>query len=207
MLTPQAFTRFFFAILLSLSTLLSFHSCSKKKSRRAPAVAETPWGSAGGGSITPEIENRITDTVRVLAFDDGVVISYDGSSTDAGDQEVCREEEHEGQEIKVCMDLEDDNLPETTTGTNPIRGRDEVVGFAGLDSFSDVLTCYVDGVRQFNCNAVFETISDAVGDDFSCQANLYNGDKALSCSDNWAITVSESSTEGASTQEKTIRAS
>ncbi len=200
MLARQTFTRFLSVVLISFAVLLSFNSCSKKKSKPAPAAVENPWNSAGGGSITPEIENRITETVRVLAFDDGVVISYDGSDADPEDQEVCREEEHDGQEIKVCMDLEDDGLPPSTTSTTPLTGSDEVVGYEGVDSFSDVLTCYVDGVRQFNCNAVFETISDSVGDDFTCEANLYNGDKALSCSDNWAITVNGDDDD----QEKTI---
>ena len=204
MLARQTLTRLLSTALISLSVLLSLNSCSKKKSNPAPAMNETPWDRAGTGVITPEIENRITQTVRVLAFDDGVVISYDGESANPQDQEVCREEEHDGQEIKVCMDLEDDGLPPSAISNTPLTGTNEVVGYEGVDSFSDVLTCYVDGVRQFNCNAVFETISEAVGDDFSCQANLYNGDKALSCSDNWAITVSESSEDTASDQEKTI---
>ncbi len=185
----------FFALLL--------HGCfkSKKKSSPAPAASNSnPWGNAGRGGI-PTSGPAITNTVRRLAFNDGMTISYDGQSSDPANQEVCRQEEHNGQEIRVCMDLENDpGVGGGVQGTNPLTSGGNRPQVFVEKVFADVLTCYVDGVRQFNCNTVFETISSEVGEDFNCQADLVNGDKALRCSDDWAIVVNGDEDE----QEKTI---
>ena len=180
----------------------SFVSCIKTKNKSSPARGNTgtsnPWSSAGGGSIPSG--RSVTNTMRLLSFSDGVTISYDGSSTNPADQEVCREETHNGQNVRVCMDLEDDG----GSSGSPILFAPLMAGpqteFVAWAAFADTLTCYVEGVRQFNCTTVFQTISSSMGESFSCEADLVNGDKALKCSDDWAIVVNGDEDE----QEKTI---
>ena len=88
-------------------------SCGDKKSDEGGGDAVTnkegtidPWANVGMATL-PESGAAVTDTMRALAFGDGMVISYDGSRPDEGES-ACRREQVEEIWYEVCMPLEDD---------------------------------------------------------------------------------------------------
>ncbi len=184
---------FFYCIGLGCGPLF-LAACNSEKTVTPKAASNSTsdrWSSAGRGSI-PTFGPAITATVRRLAFSDGMAISYDGSDSNLANQEVCRQETHNGQEVKVCMDLANTGTPVFFGG--PVGG-----DFFAEAQFSSTLACYVDGA-QTACTTVFQTIGNNMGETFSCETDLVNGDKALKCSDDWAIVVNGDEDE----QEKTI---
>ena len=154
----------------------------------AKKVAEAldPWAGVGNAAL-PEEDGVVTESVRVLSFDDGMTISYDGSDTDTGQEEVCRRQTAEGTHYEACMPLEDDPLliaPENFALVwRPLL----------FERFATELTCrsWMEGDAEKN-EVDCETVMLAFGsgeEDFSCAAGVVNGDKALKCSDKWAVVV------------------
>ncbi len=152
----------------------------------------TPWEQAGDAQIPDPA--AITATERQLAFDDGMTVSYD--ATDPNNEEVCRMEEVGGQELSVCMGLEETGSPLLFGGFGSASARvhaKEIRDLWGEDFFLEMqfvstLTCYVDGAST-PCVTVFQAISSETGTSFNCESGLVNGDKALRCSDDWAVVV------------------
>ena len=144
-----------------------------------------PWAGAGAGALTEDV----TGTVRELSFADGMTVSYDGSSED-GTERVCRRQQSEDTWYEVCMPLEDDPwfvmVPNNALVWNPLaynRFATELVCRSWMEPGEDEdLT-----VTDENCDtAFFEKMG---GEGFSCQAKPVSGDKALVCSDHWAVAV------------------
>ena len=151
--------------------------------KKAPAkVSNNPWG--GIGAELPE--SGVDENQRALSFSDGMEISYDGSD-EAGAEEVCRRDSVDEQVYEVCMDLEDDPyfvaLENNAFVWHPLM----------FERFATELSCYShdeNGDRESR-DCYFE-VFPALGDDFLCEAGLVNGDKALKCSDDWAVVVNGS---------------
>ena len=152
-------------------------------SGKAPEKIVDPWKGVGGG-VLPEGEGAITDSVRVLEFADGMTVSYDGSDA-GGEEEVCRRERDGNRWHEVCMPLED----------QPYFVALESLAFVWhpllFERFATELVCRAweegDEVKlPADCAAILPRFG---GEDFRCEAGVVNGDKALKCSDDWAVTV------------------
>ena len=148
-----------------------------------------PWKGIG---IEPLSEDEVTERVRTLSFSDGMTVSYDGSSAD-GEELVCRggfqvEENDDGTEstsfYEVCMPLEDDPyfvmLESNAFVWHPLM----------FDRFATDLICrqWAEG-DDSKTDADCEDVYALFGEDFRCEAGLVAGDKALKCSDDWAVAV------------------
>ena len=144
-----------------------------------------PWKGIG---TEPLDQDEVTDRVRSLSFTDGMTVSYDGSASD-GSESVCRRgtgvDENDGSDFfyEVCMPLEDDPyfvvLENNAFVWAPMM----------FDRFATDLLCrrWAEGdadKTDADCEDIF-----ALLEDFNCEAGLVNGDKALVCSDDWAVTV------------------
>ena len=142
---------------------------------------QTPWERAGEGAL---VEDEVSEQLRVLEFDDGVIVSYDGSDV-AGDEEVCRRETRGGTFYEVCIPLEDDlyfvALENNAFVWHPLM----------FDRFATELVCrsWQSGENKVRRDCTAEVFPIIGGDDFYCEAGLVNGDKALRCSDDWAVAV------------------
>ena len=180
----------FFATLvltLLLSTCGGDGGTGGENSEKNAEKVFDPWESVGGAFL-PEEAGAVTGTVRVLEFGDGMAISYDGSDA-AGEEQVCRREEDEGTWYEVCMPLEDDPyfvlLPNNAFVWHPLM----------FDRFATELNCkswMTDEDTGAETNVVTDcaaVLSGMGGEDFNCQAGVVNGDKALKCSDDWAVAV------------------
>ena len=150
-----------------------------------PKEASGIWGRAGDGALAKDV-GAVTESVRTLTFDDGMVVSYDGSDTETGEEEVCRRHSAQGQHYEVCMPLEDDPffIPPQT---NALVWRPLL-----FERFSTELACrtWRDGDEAktpSDCDTVLPLFSGE--EDFHCEAGVVNGDKALKCSDQWAVVV------------------
>ena len=139
-----------------------------------------PWAGVGSGSLTEAVSERI----RELAFADGMTVSYDGSAED-GSERVCRRQQSEDTWYEVCMPLEDDPYfilaPNSALVWHPLA----------YNRFATELVCRFwmepESVTEEDCDtAFFEKMG---GEGFSCQAKPVSGDKALVCSDHWAVAV------------------
>ena len=112
---------------ISILAMLLLLSCAKNKAdpnsdehgeddRPQPARQEEPiqntdpWDQAG----TPAIPDSVTveERVRSLIFEDGIRMDYDGDTAGDGngagntdDEEICRQEELDGELLGVCMAL------------------------------------------------------------------------------------------------------
>ena len=170
-----------------------------KTAPKTPEPVLTPWEMAGEGSLSEESDAN----VRVLDFTDGQSVVYDGSA-EAGDEQVCRRrlvEETDGTSryYEVCMELTDDPYyiaPELNSLVwHPLM----------FDRFATELNCYIyiEGAARESSAADVDCASDVYpqmgGEGFTCHAGLINGDKALRCSDDWAVAVN-----GAETQTKSV---
>ena len=134
---------------------------------------QDPWKNVGA-AVLPSGEEVVTDRVRVLAFGDGMTISYDGS--DSVEEEVCRREGTH----QVCMPLVEDPY------WSLLRPQ------ALLENFETGVICRIDGVEQDDCDEVFPSMG---GGDFACETGVINGDKALICTDDWAVVVNGGESE------------
>ena len=149
--------------------------------KRTPTVSD-PWSGVGGGAL-PEGDGSVTELVRGLEFGDGMGISYDGSDA-GGEEEVCRREQVGGTRYEVCMPLEDDPdfvvLESQAFVWHPLL----------FERFATELVCrsWQEGQdrMEVGCDQVLAAMG---GEDFRCEAGLVNGDKALICSDEWAVVV------------------
>ena len=139
-----------------------------------------PWDGVGVGTLTEGVSERI----RELAFADGMTVSYDGSAED-GSERVCRRQQSEDTWYEVCMPLEDDPYfilaPNSALVWHPLA----------YNRFATELNCRswmdIEDVMEEVCDtAFFEKMG---GEGFSCQAKPVSGDKALVCSDHWAVAV------------------
>ena len=139
-----------------------------------------PWSGVGSASLS----ETVTESVRVLEFDDGMGISYDGSD-EGGEEEVCRRERMAGSWYEICMPLEDDpyfvTLESKAFVWHPLL----------FDRFSTELICrsWMEGGENKtdeDCEVVMARLG---GEDFHCEAGLFNGDRALRCSDEWAVVI------------------
>ena len=139
------------------------------------AHRENPWKEVGNAQL-PEDKDAVTDYVRILVFDDGMTVVYDGSDS-RGREEVCRQRDREGVLYQVCMSLESDPYFEMMAW-RPLM----------FDSFNTVLICKInDDVRD--CEDVFLHMGGA---GFGCEASVFKGDMALICHDRWAVVVNGS---------------
>ena len=153
-----------------------------------PEKVFDPWERVGGAFL-PEEGDAVTETVRVLEFGDGMRISYDGSDA-AGEERVCRREENEGSWHEACMPLEDDPylvlLPNSAFVWHPLmfdRFATDLIcrSWVGPEAGGDAVVAEKICDREF-----FEKMG---GVDFNCEAGVVNGDRALKCSDDWAVSV------------------
>ena len=164
-----------------------------------PKQVVNPWAGIDSEALDEDV---VTDRIRVLEFSDDSSISYDGSD-EGGAEEVCRRERREDENqvvtfYEVCMPLEDDPyfvvLPNNAFVWHPLM----------FERFGTELSCYeyVEGTARGaagDCADIFSSIAGEEGEDFDCQAGLVNGDKALKCSDDWAVVVN-----GAENDSKTV---
>ena len=161
------------------------------ESKKASPNVFNPW--QGVQESLPE--DDLADGHRVLEFSDGMGISYDGRDA-AGAEEVCRRETgDDGNIYEVCMNLEDDPyfvaLENNAFVWHPLM----------FERFATSLDCYIyesDGSRGDKSDCHFEVFPEMGGEDFLCEAGLVNGDKALKCSDDWAVVVNGSEDESKS---------
>ena len=135
-----------------------------------------PWLDAGVPSL-PTGPGEVTGNVRTLVFADGMIISYDGSSQ-LGEEKICRGYEREGSLFRVCMSLEEDPYF-MVWETNSLHWRPTI-----FESFSTELVCTRDDDERDCEGEIFPIIG---GDGFRCWAGVQNGDRALLCSDDWAV--------------------
>ena len=156
-------------------------SNNKKKEPPPEEREKTPWERAGAGAL---VESEVSDQFRVLEFDDGMAISYDGSDS-SGDEEICRREVHGDTFYEVCMPLEDDPyfvvLENNAFVWHPLM----------FDRFATELVCrfWEEGENKVRRDCMAEVFPAMGGDGFYCEAGLVNGDKALRCSDQWGVSV------------------
>ena len=166
-------------------------SAPTSKKKETPGVVD-PWRDAGAGSLSES--DGVTDRVRVLEFDDGMAISYDGSDS-SGDEEICRREVHGDTFYEVCMPLEDDpyflTLQSALGVWHPLM----------FDRFATELLCrsWEEGENKVRRDCMAEVFPAMGGDGFYCEAGLVNGDKALRCSDDWGVV-----TNGEDQESKTV---
>ena len=104
---------------------------------RENAVTTDPWEMAG----TPVIPDSITidSRFRSLIFEDGFRMDYDGDTAEDGngignteDEEICRQQEIEGEVYGVCMELFDEKR----------------------------VFCKIDDAPQSDCNDVYSQLGD-----------------------------------------------
>ena len=172
----------FWTILVSGLFFVSCGGSDNGESGTAKPVEKVfdPWEGVGSGSLTEEVNDRI----RELTFADGMTVSYDGSAED-GTERVCRRQQSSDTWYEVCMPLEDDPYfvlaPNSALVWNPLA----------YNRFATELVCRfwmdIEDVMEEDCDtAFFEKMG---GEGFSCQAKPVSGDKALVCSDHWAVAV------------------
>ena len=147
------------------------------KKNPVPEKILDPWHGIDSGSLDGD---TVTERVRLLEFNDDVSIRYDGSDED-GSEEICRRELREETFYEVCMPLEDDPwfilLPNNALVWHPLM----------FERFATELACYQYADArgaEGDCDEIFSAIGG-----FNCQAGLVNGDKALVCTDDWAVVV------------------
>ena len=151
----------------------------------ASEKAANPWTGVGTGALTEEVSDRI----RELAFADGMTVSYDGSAGD-GSEQICRRQQSEDVWYEVCIPLEDDPyfvmIPNNALVWNPFM----------YERFATDLICHswmepgegeALSVTDETCDSAF--FEKMGGEGFSCKAAPVSGDKALVCSDHWAVAV------------------
>ena len=202
-------------VLLSVIFTLFLTSCGNddddksektSKRRKAPENPKKPettverWDRAGKSFLGQESDT----TVRALGFTDGLFVVYDGSA-ETGDEKVCRRElvvrSSQRWYYEVCMELVDDPYfaPEVnffigTPFRHPLPGPLSWYPLM-FTRFASELTCYIYsmGAERSTSADDVDCVSDVYpkmgGDDFSCEAGLVNGDKALRCSDDWGVVV------------------
>ena len=172
------------AFLFVLFLSFSLFSCGGGEGESGTAKSQekvfNPWEGVGSGSLTEDV----TEAVRELTFADGMTVSYDGSAGD-GSERVCRRQQSEDVWYEVCMPLEDDPyfvmLPHSAFVWHPLM----------FDRFATELVCR----SWMEPEAVTDEICDAAffermgGEGFRCEAGPLQGDKALVCSDSWAVAV------------------
>ena len=152
---------------------------------KAPEKVSDPWEGVGFGSLTGDVTERL----RELSFADGVTVSYDGGA-ESGDEEVCRRQKSGDTWYRVCMPLEDDPwfvpLPHSALVWHPLM----------FDRFATELRCHswpepgedeAPSITDEICDTDF--FGRMGGEGFVCHAGPVNGDKALVCSDHWAVAV------------------
>ena len=147
-----------------------------------PKEVFDPWKGVGAATL-PEGDGVVTESVRVLQFGDGMTVSYDGSDA-MGSEEVCRRQQDETTWYEVCMPLEDDPTfiaPASNAFVwHPLL----------FERFSTELVCrsWMEGEAKntVECDGVLSHFGD---EDFRCEAGVVNGDRALRCSDEWAVVV------------------
>ena len=167
-----------FWIALIMSFLLG--TCGDVSDIEEGAVSETaqdPWERVGDAELPTEA-GAITDYVRALKFDDGMTVSYDGSSRN-GEEKVCCRQERDNVIYHVCMFLEND----------PYFVSSESFSLVWLplmfESFGTQLICKINEMEK-DCEEVFIHMGGA---GFRCEAGVFNGDRALLCSGQWAVVV------------------
>ena len=146
-----------------------------------------PW--KGIGAVLPENSEA---GYRLLEFSDGLGISYDERTGDAvgndlgpGDEQVCRRENRDEEIFEVCMLLEDDPyfiaLENNAIVWHPFM----------FERFATELSCYIymEGEVREEEDCLADVFPQMGGEDFLCEAGLIHGDKALKCSDGWAVLV------------------
>ena len=158
--------------------------------KKTPEKIVDPWAGIDSGSVPGEGGESVTDQLRVLEFNDNWAVRYDGSDGEGG-EEVCRRQiifdgnDNNRYYHEVCMSLEDDPyfvmLPNSALVWHPTM----------FDRFATDLMCYRYGVdegrgAEADCFEIFLAMG---GEGFTCQAGPVNGDKALRCSDDWAVVV------------------
>ena len=135
----------------------------------ARAEQVDPWRGVGKATL-PADDDAVTDDMRTLEFDDGMIVVYDGSDP-RGAEQVCRRREREGVLYQVCMSLEHD----------PYFAMSEQFSLAWhpliFENFGVVLVCKInDDVKD--CEEVFSFMG---GPSFYCEASIFRGDRALRC--------------------------
>ena len=145
------------------------------------ATDSDPWKGIWAESLSAE---EVTDQTRVLSFSDGMTVSYDGSFAD-GNEEVCRRELVDGIFYEVCMPLEDDPF------FVPLANNAMVWHPLMFERFAVELTCrqWMEGDADKTVAGCDEILPLMGGEGFRCEAGLVDGDKALKCSDDWAVVV------------------
>ena len=177
---------FFTAVVLALilSACGGSDGGGNRSAAKIPKKVVNPWAGIDSGSLPMGGGEVVTDQVRVLEFNDDWAIRYDGSDGEGG-EELCRRELIVGDSseyyYEVCISLEDDPyhvlIPNNALVWHPMM----------FDRFATDLTCYKydkDASRGMPEAECFEGI-----DGVTCEAGLVNGDKALVCSDDWAVVV------------------
>ena len=147
--------------------------------RTLPGTQENPWQHTGQGTLPTDKQGDsiVTDSIRSLSFDDGMTVTYDGTSL--ANEKICREEKTDGATHAVCMGLIDQSL------LFPVIQSSAPWQFFSSDSFDGEMTCTTNGVFKDCATEVFPEL----GDEFSCESGLINGDKAIRCSDGWGVAV------------------
>ena len=178
---------FLFTLVLSLS-LINCGGSDDGNGGNPVKPAEkvfNPWAGVGTGAPTEEVSER----VRELTFADGMIVSYDGSAED-GSEQLCRRQQSEDMWYQVCMPLVDDPyfvpLESNALVWHPLmfkRFATELVCSSWPEpEEGEALT-----VTNGNCDAAF--FEKMGGEGFSCKAGPVGGDKALVCSDHWAVSA------------------
>ena len=153
-------------------------------SAKSPNKVSNPWMG-----LDASLPGNVVEGLRLLEFSDDLGISYDERDANGG-EEVCRRKDEDGEIFEVCMPLEDDPyfvaLENNSFVWHPLM----------FERFATELNCYIymkedveaGGVKSDeDCWAdVFPAMG---GEDFYCEAGLFNGDKALKCSDDWAVAI------------------
>ena len=155
---------------------------STHPSRTIPLEILDPWKEIGRGFL-PE-SDEVTEKLRALKFQDGMVILYDGSDA-SGEEWVCRRENRESVFYEVCISLEDDPY---------FMGADDntlIWHSLMLNRFATKPECrsWRKGDAKVEMDCMAEIFPAMGGDGFYCAAGLFNGDRALKCSDDWAVLV------------------
>ena len=157
-------------------------ACSKKKGgggrkSKTPTKSYDPWNG-----VRPSLPENPVDGLRLLGFSDGVAISYDEREA-SGEEEICRRETEDGEMLEVCIPLEDDPyfvvLESNAFVWHPLM----------FERFATDLSCYAygEGEARSEEDCLLVVFPAMGGEDFSCEAGLVNGDRALKCSDDWAV--------------------
>ncbi len=147
--------------------------------------AASPWESAG--EVFVPDGNAIEERVRSIEFEDGLIISYDG--TDNNDEEVCRKQQEGERIFSICMGL-DLQVSSISTEELALNNNDIFNENSSVD-----ISCKIDNITA-DCNT---DVFPSIGNNFECEFGVVNGDKALKCSDDWAVVVN-----GEESESKTI---